>query len=133
MPRARVPHYEMCRAFKAVYEEKFGGFYGITPLDAKEAHEFFVLNGEVDPESLRPYCMNYFADDFEGWSQRRWPAWLFFRHFNSFAPKIEKKVVRKSTRYCGECGTTHSINDPCPPIRDVGGLIQTLTESTKGE
>lgn len=121
--RARTPHYEMCRVFKREHEAKFGGFYGITSLDAKEAHELFVLNGELTEEQIVPYCRNYFVNDFPGWSERAWPAWLFWKHFNSFAPKVEKKVTHKSTRWCPECQTAHSINEPCPEKRDIQSVI----------
>ena len=126
MPRSRVPHYEMCKMFKSIHDEKFGGDYLITTLDAKEAHEMWVLNGELGEEKLRPLCGNYFASDFPGWISMGFPAWQFFKHINSFAPKVEQKPIRRATTYCGKCGTTHSINDPCSEQRDVGKLIGSI-------
>jgi len=119
MPRARIAHYEMCKVFKSLYEEKFSGFYCITPVDAKVAHEFWVLNGELAEEQMRPHAMNYFADEFEGWSERRWPAWLFFKHFNSFAPRIEKPTVKVGQHthelviHCTRCNRNHRANEDC--------------------
>jgi hypothetical protein len=98
MPRKRIPHYEMCMVFKRLHDEKFGGFYCITSLDAKEANEFFVLNGEMAEEQMRPFCLNYFASDFTGWQSMGFPAWQFFKHFNSFAPRVEKRRNAEAER-----------------------------------
>jgi hypothetical protein len=84
--------------FKRLHDEKFGGFYCITSLDAKEANEFFVLNGEMAEEQMRPFCLNYFASDFTGWQSMGFPAWQFFKHFNSFAPRVEKRRNAEAER-----------------------------------
>jgi hypothetical protein len=124
MSRSRIPHYTMCQIFKRLHDEKFGGFYGITSLDAKEAHEFYALNGEVTEDQMKPFCANFFSSDFQGWQQMGFPAWQFFKHFNSFAPKVEKKApVRASTRWCADCQTYHSMNVKCPEKRNVGAII----------
>jgi hypothetical protein len=113
-------HFQMCQVFKQEWETKHGGRYFVTGRDLKEAHEFFVNNGELTAEEMRPHMATYFDSDFPAWVDQNYPAWGLFRNFNNFTPK---QTVRKSTRYCPDCHTTHSMNTPCPTQRDVLSLV----------
>src|SRR3972149_7325393 len=107
MSKPRIPHYEMCKIFKTIHDEKFDQPYVITTLDAKEAHEVWVLNGEIPEKQMRSFCAVYFSrSDFKTWQDMGFPAWQFFRHFNSFAPRVTQEA-KPYLFICPRCQTEH--------------------------
>lgn len=130
MPRKPQPQFTMCQIFRELWELERGGKYFVSTLDLKHAYEFYCLNGELGKDEMRPYFKNYLSAEFEGWEKMGFPAWQFFKHFMSFAPREKKvEVVRKrSTYHCPKCDMDHPISEPCPP-KNVTNLIQSISRA----
>jgi hypothetical protein len=108
----RQAHYEMCRCFQELHQEIRGGRYMITSVDLKEAHEFWVLNGELSREEMEENIREYFKSDFDGYKKSNFPAHSFFRRYNAFTPRQEE-IHRRSTYFCPTCGQQHPVSQQC--------------------
>ncbi len=120
--------YDLCMVYKAIWEKENGGRYFITPVDLKWAKDFLMLNGEVTQAEVEANAKRYFQEDF--WANQGYPASGLFRNWNSFTPKTERPVVRKSTYHCVECGQDHPISEKCGPISERAlKLINSINKS----
>ena len=97
----RPHHFKMC---KSLFESEVEGF---EPYEVKDIVERLEA---------------YYRDDW--WKNTRHDFANFVKHFDKFVEVKEQKSVRKSTRWCPECQTAHSINEPCVPKRDMAVLTQ---------
>lgn len=103
-----------------------GRTYGGTSRDLGEAKLWLQVNDwePGDIGELTERFGRFMESTFDGWKELDYPIWAFLKHYGRYAaPRQEKQVIRKSTRYCPDCQTTHSINTPCPPQRDILNLI----------
>lgn len=105
--------YELCYLFKLAWEShksKQGMEYSPTGRDLREAKEFLAMNEIPDGKVFEKYLNNFLNSNYEGWVHLNHPAWALFKHWNTFAPKPEKKPLPKLI-YCEKCNATHY-----PPI-----------------
>ena len=122
---SRSKPFDLVQMLKSLWEShplNRGRVYSGTSRDMMEAKGWLLVNEwhSGDFVDFEERMDRFMRSDFEGWKEQDYPIWAFLRHYNRYAPPRKTNVIevtRRSTRYCGDCGTYHSINTPCQGLR----------------